>query len=434
MIEQQDQQPVITDTLNEAYNSIYSFFNANTDSEASSSSSSSSPSTHSYEEFPKKKFQEEKSEYEEMYPHNNVKNNTEDRENKNDLHESTKMITSGSNSLQSPPMKGVKAKENESGYVSHPSMHELRGVRHVLPESLSRESLERSFGSSLNILGEVPGGSGIDPLLVCATMNTPLQDRNNTQTQYISSNTSSTPSTPSYGWFNMESMDEKLKQSKDLRDAYIAQTQIHIGHSNSGISSSSGGSTGSDGDYNDRHDPSIYWAPTSVDIDDDENLEYIAYDEIPSRSILFKWRNPNPSMTLKCSGSSMDEPSESIELRISCCIGGYRTVQLSCGSIRAEFQFIFSYGSKSFNCYKPFTEFRKLHKIISHVHKSNFSFPKAIQEWNRLRSRQKWHRCLSVVYLIEKSVLLGRYMQALLMESDSPGLLLYFVQSKIIAH
>ena len=149
-------------------------------------------------------------------------------------------------------------------------------------------------------------------------------------------------------------------------------------------------------------------------------------------------------MTLKCSENSLSEKLTdgtsdfttavgSTELLISCFIGGYRTVQLSCGSIRAEFQFIFTYGSKSFSCWKPFTEFRKLHRIISHVHKSNYTFPKTMGEWYRLRSRQRWYRCLSVVYLIEKSVLLGRYMQALLMECDSPGLLLYFVQSKAIA-
>ena len=92
--------------------------------------------------------------------------------------------------------------------------------------------------------------------------------------------------------------------------------------------------------------------------------------ETPEDAILFRWRNPNPSVSLKC-GSSFDMTnmgSGSFELSISCCIAGYRTVQLRCGSVRAEFQFILSYGSRTFNCWKRFTEFKKLHEVKAHTY------------------------------------------------------------------
>jgi len=161
-------------------------------------------------------------------------------------------------------------------------------------------------------------------------------------------------------------------------------------------------------------------------------------DEVKDDMILFRWRNPNPSMSLKCSGSNFDVSSivssHTFELRISCCIGGYRIVQLPCGNSRAEFQFILSYGSRSFNCWKSFTEFKKLHEIVKYAHISNDNYPESVKEWRILKAKQKWYRCLSVIYLIEKSVFLGRYMQALLMESESPGLLLHFVQTEGIGY
>ena len=416
----------------------------NTEKAKSDPTRSSSSMVHAYEEFPRKRNQRYES-YEET--------NADCSENicRNDLNDAgvgskssrLRSIT-GDRSLEEAKYFTTACK-NDSIYnlpqlvasydVIAPSSsslnsQEIVGVRCVLPESLSRESLKRSFGSSISTLGEIPAEME-DSLLVTTTLKTTLQEGVKDSTPFIGS----TPSTPSrdtstpYGWFNTETVDEKMKQSQDLRDAYIARTQSHLEYSNSGNSSSES----SNSHYNDQNDPSLCWAAASLD----NEVQQISYDEIPDHSILFKWRNPNPSMTLKHSGSSLEKNLEpavgSFELRVSCFIGGYRTVQLQCGNIRAEFQFIFSYGSKSFSCWKPFTEFRKLHRIISHVHKSNQSFPKTMEEWSGLRCRQKWYRCLSVVYLIEKSVLLGRYMQAMLMECDSPGLMLYFVQSKAIA-
>lgn len=151
-------------------------------------------------------------------------------------------------------------------------------------------------------------------------------------------------------------------------------------------------------------------------------------------SIIVQWVNPNPSMSLTSSKSSTHCPSSlsglgGDEMQISGCISGFRIKRSELGMMHAEFHYMFCYGSETYNSWKRFGEFEKLHEIIRHFHDGGYcDFSKSIQQWNNIKEKQKPCRCLSVLYLIEKSVYLGKYVQDLLIESEAPGLLLMFAR------
>jgi hypothetical protein len=149
-------------------------------------------------------------------------------------------------------------------------------------------------------------------------------------------------------------------------------------------------------------------------------------------TILFQWRNPNPSISIKYlsnDGNLPDVPSESMEL--SCYVDGFRISQYSNGEIKAEFCLAFSYGSRSYLSWKSYSEFKEYYKTIHLIHHQiKPIFPNTIRDWETLQSRKKWFRCLSISYLKEKSIHLGRVVQSSLLECPTPGLLLEFVQYK----
>lgn len=212
--------------------------------------------------------------------------------------------------------------------------------------------------------------------------------------QIVSSSRDNSITNP-WGWFNMESVDELLFQSKKVRELWLKYTL-------------------------------------------DDVLGEKAESAQSAVNILFQWRNPHHSMSTRSwSGSMTDMISRSaadtFDVQLSCSINGYRTVQRVDGEILAEFQFILCYGSNTFVAWKRFREFEKLYEIIRYSQKvvPDFDFSKSMQEWRVLKSRRPWFRCLSPVYLIEKSIHLGRFTQHLLMECESPGLLLYFARNKL---
>ena len=155
-------------------------------------------------------------------------------------------------------------------------------------------------------------------------------------------------------------------------------------------------------------------------------------------SVIVQWVNPNPSMSLTSSKSSTSCPLSSSglggdEMQISGCISGFRINRSKLGTMHAEFHYVFCYGSETFISWKRFGEFEKLHQIIRHFHDGGYrDFSKAVQQWNNIKDKQKSYRCLSVLYLIEKSVYLGRYIQDVLIESEGPGLLLMFARCEKI--
>ena len=144
--------------------------------------------------------------------------------------------------------------------------------------------------------------------------------------------------------------------------------------------------------------------------------------------IIFVWNNPFPSLSVKASSSDI---TRQLMTPISGCVGGLRLCQYSCGEIRIEFNFIFCYGSRSYSCWKSYSEFKKLFVIVKTMQErgSTHSFSATINAWQNMLARKKWFRCYEIKYLIQKSILLGRFMEALLHEAPSPGLILSFVQS-----
>lgn len=147
-------------------------------------------------------------------------------------------------------------------------------------------------------------------------------------------------------------------------------------------------------------------------------------------NVLYRWRNPSPSISVRHIGSS-DESNGSFSgdsLEMSCLIDGFRIVQYP-SEIKAEFCIVFCYGSRSYNIWRSYTQFREYYNTIYDIHwRVKPIFGQTLQDWADVQTRKKWFRCLSYRYLVEKSILLGRFMQSSLLESPTPGLLLEFVQ------
>jgi hypothetical protein len=109
--------------------------------------------------------------------------------------------------------------------------------------------------------------------------------------------------------------------------------------------------------------------------------------------ILFQWRNPNPSVATRLfAGDPLVSLPPGLGMTISCCISGFRIVQRDSGEVRAEFQFIFCYGSRSYNCWKSHGDFKALYEIVKHAHKTTEPiFFNTLDQWKLLRQKQKWY-------------------------------------------
>jgi hypothetical protein len=143
--------------------------------------------------------------------------------------------------------------------------------------------------------------------------------------------------------------------------------------------------------------------------------------------VIYEWHNPHPSMSLKLSTTDF---AKGYGVNSSSCVSGMRICQYATGEIRAEFHFVFCYGSMSYMSWKPYSEFKKLAGIITTLHRDTKSlFFQTLKAWSFLEEKKRWFRCLDIKYLIEKSILLGKFMEALLHEVPTPGLILAFIQN-----
>ena len=149
---------------------------------------------------------------------------------------------------------------------------------------------------------------------------------------------------------------------------------------------------------------------------------------IEVKQILLKWRNPNPSVSVKHISNRVSMELGSDALESSCFVDGFRIVQNVHGDIFAEFCLIFAYGSRSFLNWKSYTEFNDYLKILKEIHNRQPIFPQTMSRWEELQVKMKWQRCLSVPYLIKKSILLSHVAQASFLESPTPAILFEFVQ------
>jgi hypothetical protein len=145
-------------------------------------------------------------------------------------------------------------------------------------------------------------------------------------------------------------------------------------------------------------------------------------------TVLYRWINDHPSQSFKMSSTDL-----TLAMNLSCCVSGFRICQMvNSGEIKAQFNFIFAYGSRTYSTWKSFSEFKDLAEVVDHVHttRTNPIFRRSLRAWRRVEGNMRWWRSLSVPYLIEKSILLGNFMECLLMDCPSPGILLCFVQSE----
>ena len=168
-----------------------------------------------------------------------------------------------------------------------------------------------------------------------------------------------------------------------------------------------------------------------------ENENNIKKDDEPYgpgiESILNVWINPNPELSIKSFVmEEEDAPLTSMDyMNMTCCVSGFRIVQLKSGECIAQYNCIFCYGSRTFSSWKSPSEFKSLASIVKYIHgKDDSMFPETMHIWKLIETYEKWYVCLRAPYLIEKSIALGSFIQSLFAESPTPGLLVCFIQQK----
>mmetsp|Transcript_22111 Transcript_22111/g.32210 ORF Transcript_22111/g.32210 Transcript_22111/m.32210 type:complete len:209 (-) Transcript_22111:188-814(-) len=146
--------------------------------------------------------------------------------------------------------------------------------------------------------------------------------------------------------------------------------------------------------------------------------------------VLYRWRNPNPSVSVKYMLSSDDAPlAHGDSMGLSCCVDGFRIVHYSTGEIKAEYCLIFSYGSITYVKWKSYSDFEEYVAGLHFIHHNiKPLFTQTMKDWKDVQTIKKWFRCLSVPYLRRKSIYIGKVIQSSLHECPTPGLLLEFVQ------
>jgi hypothetical protein len=143
---------------------------------------------------------------------------------------------------------------------------------------------------------------------------------------------------------------------------------------------------------------------------------------------LHLWFHPTPSQGLMQSSSHGAENS----MDLSCCVTGFRICQFKkTGEIKAQYNFVFCYGSKTYTSWRCYSEFTELASIVTYMNENvnRRCFQNSTKLWNYIESRRQLFRNLSVTYLMEKSMRLGTFMENVMFESPNPALLMYFAQS-----
>lgn len=145
--------------------------------------------------------------------------------------------------------------------------------------------------------------------------------------------------------------------------------------------------------------------------------------------VLFLWENTRPLVANRfLSNDHID--SLATGMSVSGCVSGFRLVNQ--GVIHAQFCVIFSYGSHSYKSWKRYSDFEELYNVVHYLHKHTARiFPRTLAAWEMLIRHRKVFRCVEVKYLIKKSIYLGKFVEALIFEAPSPGLMLHFIRSAL---
>lgn len=154
-----------------------------------------------------------------------------------------------------------------------------------------------------------------------------------------------------------------------------------------------------------------------------------AADSEDSYDVLFTWENARPAVANKyLSNGAMDPLAAG--MNVSGCVSGYRIVNR--GIIHAQFCVAFSYGSHTYKCWKRYSDFAELYDVVQYLHTQHTPvFARSLAAWEMLTRHRNVFRCLSVKYLIKKSIYLGKFIEALIFEAPSPGLMLDFIRGAL---
>ena len=149
-------------------------------------------------------------------------------------------------------------------------------------------------------------------------------------------------------------------------------------------------------------------------------------------AILNVWINPNPELSIKAFVVEEDIKLSTIEhMNMSCCVSGFRIVQLKSGEIVAQYHCVFCYGSRTYSAWKFPSEFKELSSILTYMNSIDETmFADTLRIWKLIETYEKWYVCMRAPYLIEKSIALGSFIQSLFTESPTPGLMICFIQNE----
>ena len=79
-------------------------------------------------------------------------------------------------------------------------------------------------------------------------------------------------------------------------------------------------------------------------------------------------------------------------MNMTCCVAGFRIVQLRSGEITAQYNCIFCYGSRTFSCWKFPNEFKELASIIDYMHSIDSTmFLDTLRIWKLIETYEKWY-------------------------------------------
>lgn len=111
---------------------------------------------------------------------------------------------------------------------------------------------------------------------------------------------------------------------------------------------------------------------------------------------------------------------------------GFRIVQDECGEV-SEFKVLLTVNGKDYSAWRRFSDFRRLAVACIEFSKmerkyNSISFQNTINAWNEVLNNRPWfYQCLSINYLIEKSLLLENFMKNLFFEVCNVEILMEFV-------
>jgi hypothetical protein len=127
--------------------------------------------------------------------------------------------------------------------------------------------------------------------------------------------------------------------------------------------------------------------------------------------------------TLSC--RSFDKKASGVSINLWSSVNGYRIVQTPAG-MHAEFRVVLQSNGKKIVRWKRHSDFAELAKHIEKLPKLTATK----HAWQAIAFNRRWFRCLSVKYLLWKSMKFDQLLRSLLFECSDPQLLIDFAERR----